>query len=471
MINSKLVRTMAVLLSGIFLLSVSGCEKIVQSAVIAEKEEQEKQGDSSTEGESSASPSTPENLPQAENAKASGVSAQVQAPERYQADFTDEAGDGQMKIHVTANAPVEVPDVDAILLRQVKPSKGDAERIQQWISTLSKGEKAEEVTENIEGTNSIATEGRVSVEGIPFEYRAQVLVGDYISISPNFSWRLDFEAIRSTLKECRIYGSEKREPLTEEEEEFLSQASAGVGTLQEELKLDDYCLSGTSFVPSSYIYADGREESGKVGFFRFERMVDGIPVTYVLESVYPLYKDPETLQQPKGESASGENTENTEGLWQWWDDDSLLMNYLDENVIFVGYTEANDVSTYSDEKQFLLPFDEIRQVFENTMAAQLTGPGREALIGYPELFVYPNTNVQSVEIEITKVKLGYMRIREEGSTLQGILIPVWDFFGTWKASGPSEDGTMAESTLEEPDVSLFTVDARDGSVIQRYRGY
>ena len=88
---------------------------------------------------------------------------------------------------------------------------------------------------------------------------------------------------------------------------------------------------------------------------------------------------------------------------------------------------------------------------------------------------YPSIDAQSAEISITKVQLGYMCMPDsEGSDTEAVLIPVWDFYGTWTSKEPEyeygngEDGlVMGDVTMDDTGVPLLTIDARDGSVIQR----
>ena len=88
---------------------------------------------------------------------------------------------------------------------------------------------------------------------------------------------------------------------------------------------------------------------------------------------------------------------------------------------------------------------------------------------------YPSIDAQSAEITITKVQLGYMCMPDsEGSDTEAVLIPVWDFYGTWTSKEPEyeygngEDGlVMGDVTMDDTGVPLLTIDARDGSVIQR----
>ena len=91
------------------LLAVSGCDRVVQSAVVEEKDEtdQKKEENKKTVQET--------------------VAEQVEAPETYQttiqADLRSadrEDKETPMKFTLTADAPVKVPDVDAICLKEVK---------------------------------------------------------------------------------------------------------------------------------------------------------------------------------------------------------------------------------------------------------------------------------------------------------------------------------------------------------------
>ena len=66
--------------------------------------------------------------------------------------------------------------------------------------------------------------------------------------------------------------------------------------------------------------------------------------------------------------------------------------------------------------------------------------------------------------DITKVKLGIMRIKAKGSFDEGLLVPVWDFWGhsVWEWQGETSD--FGEEIV-------LTINAIDGSMIDRELGY
>ena len=91
------------------LLTLSGCDRVVQSAVVEEKNQTEQKNEEKKETVQKT------------------VAEQVEAPETYQttiqADLRSadrEDKETPMNFTLTADAPVKVPDVDAICLKKVK---------------------------------------------------------------------------------------------------------------------------------------------------------------------------------------------------------------------------------------------------------------------------------------------------------------------------------------------------------------
>ena len=76
-----------------------------------------------------------------------------------------------------------------------------------------------------------------------------------------------------------------------------------------------------------------------------------------------------------------------------------------------------------------------------------------------------------MDVEITKVSLSLMRIRDKGS-LQGTIVPVWDFWGTWDWYEPgdnaSESMKKGATYVTQP---MLTLNAIDGNVVSRMFGY
>lgn len=126
--------------------------------------------------------------------------------------------------------------------------------------------------------------------------------------------------------------------------------------------------------------------------------------------------------------------------------------YIDDTGI-VGFRWAapQDVGITAVEDASVLSFDEVMKVFTGTflVANQWTHPSA------PMLF------------HVNKIQFGYMRVREEGIYDKGLLIPVWDFYGD-RIYDPNGE---APEYCSQYDQSMFTINAIDGSIIDRQQGY
>ena len=111
------------------LLVVSGCDSVVQSAVVEEKDKTDQKKEENKETVQKT------------------VAEQVGAPETYQATIQAdlrsaerEDKENPMKFTLTADAPVKVPDVDAICLKKVKRVLISEEEQNKIKDTFGKGQ-------------------------------------------------------------------------------------------------------------------------------------------------------------------------------------------------------------------------------------------------------------------------------------------------------------------------------------------
>lgn len=143
------------------------------------------------------------------------------------------------------------------------------------------------------------------------------------------------------------------------------------------------------------------------------------------------------------------------------------------------------VEDYSDEQLFLLPFEEIQQIFENTVAdSVMTMPWGLPVYDEMEMKYSDSYGVghdgenreaqepeessgqkETLELQIKRAVLGYMRVPDKENPNTGLLIPVWDFTGSWIIP---QNGEGTEEYAIEEEFPLLTVDARDGTIIQRW---
>lgn len=173
--------------------------------------------------------------------------------------------------------------------------------------------------------------------------------------------------------------------------------------------------------------------TGQFGYgFHFTRVLDGIPVTYTNRDCTLIEEETETV----------------------WPYEALEVVMDQEGCADFLWRDPYQIEKVSDDYVFLLPFSDVQSIFEEMIIKK-----------YEDFF--GDLDVE-IEFNINEVQLGYMRIMEKGNPAEGIMVPVWDFFGseTLKYEG------MGETYTEDgPYASWLTINAMDGTIIDRALGY
>lgn len=430
------------------LLTLSGCDSVVQSAVVEEKDKTDQKKEEEKEPVQKT------------------VAEQVQAPETYrttiQADLRSagrEDKENPMKFTLTADAVVKIPDVDTICLKKVKKAAIPEEEQNRIKDTFGKGQPMQEEK------NANEQAGTYTVDGLTYRY-------SYVQAEQESDVEeLAFQIAKFTFDDCgdMILAPDEKE---EREERFQNYIKARSGEMSEEEARDKVMglVSGDweIFDSSSKELTEGKQSLKKEDFI-FERMIDGIPVNYVRDAALPLNEKAATWEDEDGTLHEGQS--------ESWDNEVLMMDFCSGTLQSFLHRNPIEVSNISDEGLFLLPFDEIKDIFEKTITLQVLTEQKNRLISVDggSHSRYPSIDAQSAEMTITKVQLGYMRVQSESSDTEANLIPVWDFYGIWTSKEPeyeygtgNEDGpVMGTVTMDTAGVPLLTIDARDGSVIQR----
>ena len=121
--------------------------------------------------------------------------------------------------------------------------------------------------------------------------------------------------------------------------------------------------------------------------------------------------------------------------------------YMDDSgVVGFYWTAPYDVQEAMTEDSALLPFSDVMDVFE-------------------KMYVVTNDGT-SMDVTVTDVRLGYVRVRMQDKRNEAMLVPAWDFFGDCVAHEAGETYTVGDASR-----SLLTINAIDGSIIDRAAGY
>lgn len=197
---------------------------------------------------------------------------------------------------------------------------------------------------------------------------------------------------------------------------------------------DEVSQISPDFVLSNYGQLDGKismfDKNGPQYYgFEFTRNINGIPVNLDIGRVV------------------GDGSEYTSGT------EKISVTVNDDGVCWLKYCEPFKTGKVVQEDVELLSFDEIADIFENVSMLS---------IQHLELEEGLTENL----MDIREIRFGYMAVKQPESIGGYRYIPVWDFYGIhWP---------VYENSQYYPDnykIPEFTINAIDGTVIDRWMGY
>lgn len=172
----------------------------------------------------------------------------------------------------------------------------------------------------------------------------------------------------------------------------------------------------------------------------YTRDLGGIPITYTEEY--------------------GGILEDMDSDMETWSYERLDFYVTEEGIDKVEFLNQYDIGETKTESVTLKSFDEIMSIYEKMM-----------LIQNADVLNYEASRTYNID----RIQFGYSRIYEPASdSKSGILVPVWDFFGSFEAvTGEEQQEEGAPETFSNytKNQSYLTINAIDGSVINRGLGY
>jgi hypothetical protein len=174
-----------------------------------------------------------------------------------------------------------------------------------------------------------------------------------------------------------------------------------------------------------------------VWFLRYARAVNGIPVTYTEWDCMKVEQD------------------NQSSPWGYED---MTFAIDDSGIVGFSWRSPYKVTGTITETSNVMSFSDAMNVFD-TMA-----PIVNAWDGISE----GNPNLKNVDIKIDHIRFGLTRVTEQDKRNSGLLVPCWDFFGTMTYISEVNSKTQ---TMDDGPIPLLTINAIDGSIINRSLGY
>ena len=150
-----------------------------------------------------------------------------------------------------------------------------------------------------------------------------------------------------------------------------------------------------------------------------------------------------------------------------WYLENILLDVGKDGVLRFAWTAPSTQPVVQQAESTLLPFEEIAAIADTMLPEVIVGPKETPLT---QLDQYNGFDTR-MDVDITKVSLSLMRIRDKGF-LQGTIVPVWDFWGTsdWYDAEPNAYGYQ-EKGMNFEYQPMLTLNAVDGTVVDRQLGY
>ena len=148
-----------------------------------------------------------------------------------------------------------------------------------------------------------------------------------------------------------------------------------------------------------------------------------------------------------------------------WTMENICLDVGKEGVLKFRWNAPATVPVVKQTHTSLLPFEEIAAIADAMLPVVVIGPHESrSLVEIDQI----NGDTSYVDVEITKVSLSLMRIRDKGS-LHGTIVPVWDFWGSLEWYG--FEGPYGQKGSQITTQPMLTLNAIDGSVVSRIFGY
>lgn len=150
-----------------------------------------------------------------------------------------------------------------------------------------------------------------------------------------------------------------------------------------------------------------------------------------------------------------------------WELENIYLEVGKDGILSFNWTAPSTQPVVRQAESTLLPFEEIASIADAMLPEVIVGPKETPLT---QLDQYNGFETR-MDVDITKVSLSLMRIRDKGS-LQGTIVPVWDFWGTsdWYDAEPNAYGYQ-EKGMNYEYQPMLTLNAVDGTVVNRQLGY
>lgn len=234
---------------------------------------------------------------------------------------------------------------------------------------------------------------------------------------------------------------------------FSSSEAVALGdTLLREIGNGSFVCSGIT--PGVFYESENAEEAGYK--LEYVRTVNGFPIAYC--NGFELTPEGESFALPAPDGTAVADNDSGEATWGY---ERITVYAAKDGIVYFSWQNPYSEPEIKTTDSRLMKFADIGDIF-----------GKMIMVKNSDVALINEKNGFNVidNIDIDKVTLNLMRIRDKDNFTQGLIVPVWDFWG--KISYELEDEGYKDVVYsgEYYDIHL-TLNALDGTVIDRETGY
>ena len=262
------------------------------------------------------------------------------------------------------------------------------------------------------------------------EIKATSVVGDMGTGIRNYA---------KTNEELKLYYGSDLQELTKEAAADLSvdEAKAQAQELLDKLDITDFTCDSADLY---YNCPEGLSGYRMVYVVEYNRQIDGVMV------------------DNSGGYMSSDSWNGGEYNLKTWSEEKIRVFVNDDGIAGFEYESPLELTDTVVENSSIKDFDEIKDIFEKMVIACCAEDNN---VLDDEL----SEDIRYATYTIKKVVLRYTRVSEQDSFDTGLMVPVWDFIGD------VEYGDYSKRTEPETDKVILTINAIDGTIIDRTVGY
>lgn len=371
----------------------------------------------------------------------------VGAPEHYTFDAVSESG----KSKVIVDAKIIVPEVYGVDVLKVEPVVfTDYEVIEfvkdhtgnfAWYNSLTKG--------NYDGGGLIATPLENTLLGIDSYALSLENTEEYNNGGNYYSVAVQFWKNAKT-------GEIASEPSIEYMNSRSASAIGNILPLNENSKANDCTIS----LEEAIAFADKEAEKLGEDFVlaqygqtdaKYSAAGDDSPEYYALKYVRKINDIQVNADFDRGVGDDSSYVSGNECIW---------ISVNDDGVCYLRYRNPIKTGDAVEENVKLMAFNDISDIFEKV-----------SMLKIKPIELYED--MLKNDMVIREVRFGYMAVKQSESIGGYRYIPVWDFYGAYSPiyEGPKDVVEMFERHYEQLSYPVITINAIDGTVIDRDMGY